>query len=370
MKKTLLQVRYGYPGLMITCNEYLETFPADEYRKIVVFLCGADSHAVRSQISADAIIFLNLAKKQLRGLSLSAVRKILSICRDEKVDLVLAHRYKSLKILTMVDLFYNPGMMVGAVHRFGQFETLPRRLVGRWFIRRGYKFIGVSEALRQDILAAKIGACAEDVLALVNCVDVDAMNEGLLPSESARRFLGLTREQFVVGTIARLSEAKDYPTLIESFGLIKKRIPESTLVIVGEGHLKGRIEQLVREVGLADSVLFTGRIDNAWRIVSAFDVFVLTSRSEPFGRVLLEAMIARVPIVASNTGGICEAVGNDFPLEPPGSSHQFAEAVIRVQNMDGREKERLTEKMYLRVQDKFSRQAFTRKLQDFIQAIT
>ncbi|MCB2181378.1 MAG: glycosyltransferase [Desulfobulbaceae bacterium] len=366
--KALLQIRYGYPGLMTTCDEYLHSFDKCEYRKIVVFLCGKENEAIRSSIEADKVIFLQLEKKQLRGLSISAVKQLLYLCRSEKVDIVLAHRYKSLKIIVLTSIFYDFKIIMGIVHRFGQFKTLARRITGKTFIQRGIKLVAVSEALKKDILDSGINASPDDVLALANCVDIETMEKDLLSREKSRDQLHLAKDLFVVGTIARLSEAKDYPTLLRSFAAVKKQINKSVLVIVGEGHLRSELKREVEQLQIADSVIFTGRINNAWRIIPAFDVFVLSSQYEPFGRVLLEAMLAKVPIVSTDSGGTREVLG-DYPLQPPGGVTQISRAVIDMHSMTSTEKEQLTDNLYDRLQKYFSRSYFKEKLLMFIQSL-
>lgn len=365
-KKTLLQVRYGYPGLMITCNEYLQAFNNSEYKKIVVFLVGREDPDVVSQVPADKVIFLRLKKNSIKGLAIAPVSKLLKICRDNHVDIVFAHRYKPARIMAIAALFYKPVLMVSIVHRIGQFKTRSRRLIGKLLLNRYFKYIGVSEATRKDILDSGIGNSPDEVLGLGNCVDVDAMANGLLTRNQAREQLSLNKESYVIGTIARLSRSKDYPTLIRSFAIVRRSIPKSRLVIVGEGHLKPEIEALAQSLELGDSVFFAGRIDDGWRIIPAFDIFALTSQTEPFGRVLLEAMIARVPIVATTTGGIPEVVGEDYSLCPPGDTAEIAKGIITLYNLSDQERTELTEKMFQRGKQYFDRPAFQERLCGFV----
>lgn len=356
-------MRYGYPGLGITCNEYLAAFPSADFAKIVVFLCGPDNPAIRQQVPADEVIFLNLSKGSLKGVALKGVLKLRAICQKNRVDTVLAHRYKSLKIMALVGLFCPSLRVFSVFHRFGSFKTLSRKLVGAWCLKRGYKIIAVSEALQQDILNAGMGATPKEVVAIANCVDPDLIEKRICSRPEARAFFNLQENHFVVGTISRLSKAKDLPTLLRAFAEVKKRLPLAHLIIVGEGHLQAALEKQRQELHLVGSVTFAGRVEEAWRVIPAFDVFVLSSVEEPFGRVFLEAMAAKTPIVATNTDGAREVLGPDYHLSPLGDYHDIAESIVQVATtMEQPQKSLLVENLYLRLRKNFNRQVFQKKL--------
>ncbi len=120
-------------------------------------------------------------------------------------------------------------------------------------------------------------------------------------------------DEFIFGHIGRLSDSKNQGALIEAYARIAARLPSSRLVIIGEGRMHYALRTLVANHGLQDRVLMPGFIPRARLYLRAFDLFVFPSQSEAFGLALLEAMIARVPVIASNVGGICELVG-DYPF--------------------------------------------------------
>jgi glycosyltransferase involved in cell wall biosynthesis len=97
-------------------------------------------------------------------------------------------------------------------------------------------------------------------------------------------------------------------TLIRAFALIASMRLDARFVVVGDGPMRGEVERAVAERGLGDRIIFTGPRHDVDRLLAAFDVFVSSSRWEGLPRVVLEAMAARVPVVATDVGGIQDVI--------------------------------------------------------------
>jgi glycosyltransferase involved in cell wall biosynthesis len=115
-----------------------------------------------------------------------------------------------------------------------------------------------------------------------------------------------------IGSISRLADQKDIPTMLRAFKIFHEAHPQSTLSILGAGPLDSELKCLTRSMGLSDSVIFRGRSSNIYEFLSELDAFILTSKYEGFGMVLLEAMDSGLPIVASSNSAIPEVLGLDF----------------------------------------------------------
>lgn len=130
---------------------------------------------------------------------------------------------------------------------------------------------------------------------------------------------GIDKKDIVIGTIGSFNEQKDTKTLIHAVGKMIKKWPNIKLVLVGRGHLRRRLENLAKRLGISDRVVFTGAIKQVLPVLKSFHIFVLPSLSEAFGITLLEAMKAGVPIVATKVGGIPEIIRhnhNGLLVEP------------------------------------------------------
>lgn len=138
-----------------------------------------------------------------------------------------------------------------------------------------------------------------------------------------RAELGASDADFVIGGVGRIVPGKGFDVLIRAFA--EARLPDSKLVIVGDGR------ELERLRGLAGpNVRFTGYRPDAKLCFQAFDLFVSPSRREPFGRVIIEALDAGTPVVATDVAGPRD-IARRFPLElvPPDDVAALAQALRR-----------------------------------------
>ncbi len=117
----------------------------------------------------------------------------------------------------------------------------------------------------------------------------------------------ILQAKHVTGTIANFYPAKDVLTLIRA---AKGFLGDTVTVIIGDGPMHNKILEEVRKLGLERRIVLAGAIPNAWQYLTAFDVFVLPSRKEGFPWVILEAMAARVPVIATSVGAVPEIIEN------------------------------------------------------------
>lgn len=117
---------------------------------------------------------------------------------------------------------------------------------------------------------------------------------------------------YKIGTIGRLVPQKDYPTLLNAFSNILKSLPNTDLYVVGEGYLQKDLIELSKSLGVDGKVHWLGKTEYIKEFLSKIDLFILPSKYEGFGLVLLEAMIAKKPIVAANNSAIPEVLGKTY----------------------------------------------------------
>lgn len=141
-----------------------------------------------------------------------------------------------------------------------------------------------------------------------------------------RKKWGIPDQAIVLGSIARLHPTKGLETLIEAAARLLPQFADLHVLIIGEGPLRSVLENNLKKAGI--SYTLPGFIPKGYQTLPAMDLFVLPSLSEGMGLVLLEAMQAHLPIIASRVGGIPEVIreGQDGLLVPPGDSIALAEA--------------------------------------------
>ncbi len=142
-----------------------------------------------------------------------------------------------------------------------------------------------------------------------------------------------SRDTKMILFLGRLVYQKGVNVLIGAMPRVLAECPDTKLVIVGEGPMRLQLEQDAFLLGVAEHVVFTGYLDDytVRCLLKAADVLVMPSIYEPFGIVALEAMAARVPVVASDVGGISELINDGEGLKvPPDNSYALADAIVAV----------------------------------------
>ncbi len=144
---------------------------------------------------------------------------------------------------------------------------------------------------------------------------------------------GISSTQFLLGTISRLTEQKDIPTLLNAFSKVVKVLPDSHLLVIGVGHLEVNLKAIAHQLNLENRVTWVGKTNEVASYLAALDVFVLTSKYEGFGLVLLEAMAAGLPIVSSDSDAALEVLGPSVGFKfPVGNQQILADKILMLSN--------------------------------------
>lgn len=119
---------------------------------------------------------------------------------------------------------------------------------------------------------------------------------------------------FIFGTVSRFVQEKNLQILLKAFALVRKQNVSSILMIVGYGPLESQLRLLAKELMIDEHVYFVGKQENVYDFLRKMDAFILPSTTEGFGLVLLEAMSANLPIIASEVDAIPEVLGENGGL--------------------------------------------------------
>ena len=321
----VLQFSHGYDGPFMDCaRQYAALFQDTQYKVCTVYLTGAPNDEIAQGSVSDEVIFLNYSSKQVRGLKLAAIKDFKKIVASRNFTLCIAHRFKPIYIA----LWGSKLPVIGVHHAFGDYNRRSRQLLANHF-RDRLRLLGVSNAVRDDMRANLPKFKTEHIQTLYNRIDVEAVQAEQVSREVARQTLNLPLDAWVVGNVGRLHPDKDQTTLIKGFAQALPDLPTgSLLAIMGSGRLEQQLKQLAVDLGVAESVRFLGQVPNGRRYFKAFDLFALSSDHEPFGMVLLEAMAAGVPVIATNCGGAKEVVSDSECLFELGDVCQLARLLV------------------------------------------
>ena len=204
-------------------------------------------------------------------------------------------------------------------------KKLLDRLTGEWINKH---LLAVSDDVRKDF---ERQMRFSSIQVIPNYIDVDAFRGRLEQSdrEAVREKWGLRENDVMVLHVGRLHPQKGQDTLIDAFARARRERPDLILFFLGEGKLRETLKQRVESAGLAAAVRFENSSRDVTPYYRAADLFAFPSRYEAFGIVLLEAMTAGLPIVASRVGGIPEVTGEGTALlVPVGDVGALSDAIL------------------------------------------
>jgi glycosyltransferase involved in cell wall biosynthesis len=249
-------------------------------------------------------------------------RLAMELARSWRADVVHTHGYHA-DVVVGTAAARAGFATVSTVHGFtgGDWKNRIYEILQSHAFRQLSAVVAVSGPLRARLAAS--GVPATRLHLIRNAWGSRAVVMG---RAEAREWLGLPREEPVVGWVGRLSAEKGPDVFLAAIGLGSWRAS-----LVGDGRLRAHLERMAAGPPLSGRVRFHGLIPDAGRLVSAFDVLVLSSLTEGTPIVLFEAMEAGVPIVATAVGGVPDVLGPDEALlVPPGDSRLLAGAIRRV----------------------------------------
>lgn len=238
------------------------------------------------------------------GISLKWAIRVARLIKEEKFDIIHAHDSKSHTVCVLSNILC--GMKVPVIIHRKVLFPVGKNLFSRYKYRHPCVkgFICVSVAVENVVKAV---APRKKFFVINDCIDIHKYDhfESAFYLES---HFPKTASHYKIGYIAALTKEKDHITFIKAAGEIHASHPDTSFFIIGDGPLKNELTEMVGKMKLQDSVIFTGFIHPVDPVIKELDLLLFTSVSEGYPSAILECFLARVPVLASNAGGIKEIV--------------------------------------------------------------
>lgn len=298
----------------------------------------------------------------------ASILDIVNVARRTDTDILHLHGYKSCTLGRIAGAFLGTPVIL---HEHGAFPSVPlHQKVADWLLAPlGDKTIVVSDAVAEFCIEHR-SMNPEKVEVIFNGIPLDEFrNVAEQAAHEAADELGLDPDTPIIGTVARLDEEKGVSYFLDAVLKIRSQVPEAKFLIVGDGKLRGELEEKAERLGIADNVIFAGERRDVARLYKLMDVKVISSIHEGGPLTLFEAMVAGTPVVATPVGMVEELIedGKSGMLVSPRQSKEIAHAVVallqkseyrqniaeeaqkRVQKYDMRNSMRKIEKIYQEV---------------------
>jgi glycosyltransferase involved in cell wall biosynthesis len=258
-------------------------------------------------------------------------RRLRRMIREQRIALVQTHLLGTSVYATIACL----GTRIPVVSTFHGHPDISRsdrlaRVKARLLSRSRNRVVCVSASLREHFEKSVPFPRGSEVIP--NGIDTATFVPGR--DGRVRAELGVPPASPLLGAVGNIRAPKDYTTLLEAFAVVHQVVPESRLVIVGQGSgpLLEELERRRAALGLDGACTFAGFRSDVADVLRALDVFVLSSSDEGFSLATVQAMATGLPVVATKCGGPEQIVGASGAavLVPPRDPRSLAGAVLRV----------------------------------------
>jgi glycosyltransferase involved in cell wall biosynthesis len=306
-----------------------------------------------------------------RRFDLSAIPALKRLVDEQRPDIIVTHSVKSHFLLWRSQLWRKyPWVAFHHGYTTTDLKMRAYNWLDRWSLPKADHLITVCRAFALE-LASTSGVALEEISVRHNSVRPKP-NVVLDEARSLKTRLGIANGERIVLTVGRLSREKAQIDLLAAYNhlLSTKTDLSIRLIMVGDGPERARLESAAQAYGFKERVIFTGQMTDVQLFYAAADVFVLPSHSEGSPNVLLEAMAANLPIVATDVGGVAEIVENNESalLVPPNDPDALATAIVRVLT-DNELRQRLTTNASMLVATNYTPENYVRSLTDIYREV-
>ena len=329
------------------------------------FTPSPEADAVLAELRESDTGFLGLSRPG--RLNLGVWRGLIGEMRERRIDILHSHKIGSNFWAALIAPRVPVKVFVAHEHTWSyEGQPLRRVLDRRLIARRADAFVAVSEDDRRKMI--EIERISPEVVRFVANGIPDPPPAG--PPERVRAELGIAADRPIAGMVATLRPQKAYDVLIRAAAELRRSVPDVAVVIVG-GEESGttqereRLQGLVAELGLEQTVIFAGFRPDAFNVVNAFDVGCLSSDFEGSPLTVLEYMEAAKPVVATRVGGVPDQVveGETGLLVEPQNPAMLAGAIAELL-LDPARAEAMGEAGRRRRRELFSVDATTRAIEN------
>jgi glycosyltransferase involved in cell wall biosynthesis len=293
--------------------------------------------------------------------------EVFKLIKQNRPELIHAHHTWSAFLFFVVGRLLVPSVkLIKTEHNNHEFFKWHQDILNFFTLLLADKVLCNSESTKNSfsVIEKKIAHHKSEVC--YNGVDLSLVKnaDGSLPQAT------IQESDTVIGSVGRLIEQKDYPTLIKAFSYLSNQLNKKIkLLIIGDGKDRNKLNHLVKEEGLTDVVLFTGVIDRkrVFSYLKDIDVFVMSSLWEGFCNTLVEAMAAEKAIVCSDIPTLREVGGDAALFAEPGNPSKFVSQIQKL--LEDEELRGYFKRMALERAEKFSIEKCTNNYIDTYKSI-
>lgn len=344
-------------------NDLVLGLDPERFNVIFIYLSGYGVERNLIEQAGYKVVYLCEAVS-LKVFHVSILWKLVKILRAHEIDILHCHAHKPTVYGAVAAAFARTPVVMAHVHGMGRSANFRRKLTNFLLFRGINRIVAVAEGVKKDILRNNWFLSERKLWVLENSVDYRRFVEVSTSAQEARQKLGVPSDSFVIGTIGRLAPTKGLSYLVEAFTIVKRQMPRAHLVLIGDGPSREQLQRQSDDTPCSDSIHFLGRRANVENLLPGMDIFALSSVAEGMPRVILEAMAARVPCIATRVGGVPEVINSERVgwLVRSKDPEALAAAMMTVASMPEKELEEIIDGAQERVCKFYAHEVVRQKL--------
>ncbi|CFV22449.1 glycosyltransferase [Yersinia pseudotuberculosis] len=318
----------------------------------------------------DGVIVHNIGMKKKFFSFISTLLKVRGIIKKLNPDIVHSHMYHANIFSRILRFFVRFPVLICTAHNTNE-GGRKRMLMYRMTDNLATLSTNVSEEAVKSFLVKK-ASFPNRIVCIHNGIDTEKLKFSFFERTKYKKKFNIPLDTPVILSVGRLTKAKDYPNLLDSyFYLIDKNRfdKEPILVIVGAGDLYDELDTYAKTLGIRDKVMFLGARNDVENLINIADVFVLSSEWEGFGLVVAEAMACERLVVATDSGGVKEVIGECGTVVPIKNHELLADGIIAALELPEAVKHRLGQCSRNRIISLFSIEIIVNKWLDLYEKL-
>ena len=339
----------------------LHNLDSNQFNSVVC--CIQDRGELADEVESIGVPVISLGLMKKGRYDRSIVPILRNIMNEHHINVIHTHLYHA-NLYGRIAANKESIPTIASVHNTYAKRKWHRHLINWFLAKRTFRITAGSAAVKDDLL--KVDHIKNNKVAILpNAIDLQRVQSNLSNKE-AKYALGIESTDILIGTVGRVEEQKGHKYLLEAISHLKnnKDIQNIKLLIVGDGRLLPSLKLMAKNLDINDISLFPGNISNLGDIYRAIDIFVMPSLWEGLSLSMLEAMAAKLPIIATDVGGVRDVLGdNKYGKIVNPSNHIEISSAIKslIQNYE------LSNKMAIlgekKVRSEYSVKAMTKQLE-------
>lgn len=301
------------------------------------------------------------------GFDWNCVQRLRAFCSRQNATVIHAHQYTPFAYAIATRIYgRRPPVLFTEHGRFyPDYPSLKRKIFNRFMSDKRDQFVAVGNSVRQALVRNE-GLRNNRIDVIYNGVDFEEPCGEADSRSKVRKELGYD-DDFVVAMVARFDTIKDHTTAIRAIVIAIQQNPRLQLLLIGDGPQRESIEKQVVEHRLENNIRMLGSRSDVARLLGAADVLLLTSVSEGIPMTIIEAMRARVPVVATAVGGVPEIIQHRMTgmLAEAKDAAGIAAAIVELAR-DDELRRSLTEAAFSRAKIQFSEKSMIRQYDEIL----